>query len=269
MGNRTVVLTSRPVDIMAFIKDNPPSATVIIISGDRDFAYLLSTIRWRKYNVVLIANSSMTHKSLTAQANVVYDWKSDVLKTSPPPKPPLSRLQTLSSVASLTTSQESGESPESDLYAVDHPPNEHVTPAIHPLSPPPRPASALAISAIRSEHATLSPVAPSVEPEATPVPPTTGTSIGTVHASVPSNPISDDWAVVDLAGRSVVVCPSIVHGVVDLMLQQDPASSEASEPIDEDSIYSPAFVSMCARMYPYSVANPRILEFSGNDCIKG
>ena len=56
------------VDIMAFINDNPPPATTVLISSDRDFAYLLSTVRWRKYNVVLISNSFMTHESLTAQA---------------------------------------------------------------------------------------------------------------------------------------------------------------------------------------------------------
>ena len=88
VGNYAVVLTPPSVDIMAFIKDNPPPTTIILISGDRDFAYLLSTIRWRKYNVVLITNSFMTHESLTAPASFVYDWQSDVLKTRPPSKLP-------------------------------------------------------------------------------------------------------------------------------------------------------------------------------------
>jgi NYN domain len=66
---------------MAFIKDNPAPATVVLISGDRDFAYLLSTIRWRQYSVVLVSNTFMTHDSLSNQANVTFDWQADVLKT--------------------------------------------------------------------------------------------------------------------------------------------------------------------------------------------
>jgi hypothetical protein len=71
------------VDIMAFVKDNPAPATIILISGDRDFAYLLSTIRWRQYHVVLVSNTFMTHESLSSQANVAFDWQSDILKTRP------------------------------------------------------------------------------------------------------------------------------------------------------------------------------------------
>lgn len=71
------------VDIMAFIKDTPAPATIILISGDRDFAYLLSTLRWRQYHVVLISNTFMTHESLSTQANVTFDWQSDVLKSRP------------------------------------------------------------------------------------------------------------------------------------------------------------------------------------------
>ena len=79
------------VDIMAFIKDNSPPTTVVLISSGRDFTYLLSTIRWRNYNIVLISNSFMTHESPVVQASAVYDWQSDILGVRPPPKLPLLR----------------------------------------------------------------------------------------------------------------------------------------------------------------------------------
>jgi len=219
--SRAVVLIPCSVDIMAFIKDNPPPATVILISGDRDFAYLLSTVRWRKYNVVLISNSFMTHESLTVQASVVYDWKSDILKTRPPSKPPaMPGSQNLSSIASLTTPQESDNLPESDVHAVD-PPNERVA----PLTPPPRPASAvantIATSTTRPRRATLPSNALSMESDVMRMPPKAGTHAKTASASIPSNSTSDDWIEADYTGGSTMVHPLIAHGaVVDLDLNR-------------------------------------------------
>ncbi|KAI6006046.1 hypothetical protein EDD15DRAFT_2567286 [Pisolithus albus] len=40
--------------MFAFAVDHPPPATVILVSGDRDYAYALSTLRLRNYKVVLI-----------------------------------------------------------------------------------------------------------------------------------------------------------------------------------------------------------------------
>ena len=266
MGNHSAVLIPCAVDIMAFIKDNPPPATVILISGDRDFAYLLSTVRWRKYNVVLITNSFMTHESLTAQASVVYDWRSDILKTRTLPKPPLPGSQTLFSIASLTTPQDSNNLPESDDRAVD-PPSEHVA---RPPTPPPRPSGTVVIGTTRPRSATLPSDAPSVGLDATPMPPTAETPAKTAPASLPSNPTSGDWIEADLTSRSAIVRPSIIHGnTVDLAFPQDPTSPGAIYPVDEDEICSPAFVSMCARMYSRSAAYPRISEFSGNDSVEG
>ena len=234
---------------MAFIKDNPPPATIILISGDRDFAYLLSTVRWRRYNVVLISKSFMTHESLTAQANVVYDWKSDILKTQPPHNPPLRGSQTLSSDASLTTPQDSANLPESDAHALGLP-NEETAPVIRPLTPPPGLASTVAIDA--------------------PKPSMAGTRAKTASASIPMSTTSDRWIEADLAGGSTMVHTSAVRGViVDLVFQQDPVSPKAADPADESGVYSPAFVSACTGMYPYPTVNPRILEFSGVDSVKG
>ena len=230
---------------MAFIKDNPAPATIILISGDRDFAYLLSTIRWRKYNVVLISNSFVTHESLTAQASVVYDWQSDVLKARPPSKLPLlgSRRETLSSVAFLTTPQESDNSPGSCVHAAGIP-NEHITPVIQPLALSPRPVSITTISTIRPARATPPLDAPFVESEATPMPPKAEILAEAASASVPMTPTSDDWIVADLTSECAMVHRSpACSTVIDLEFQQDQSSPITIDPVDEDCVHSPGFVS--------------------------
>ena len=206
---------------MAFIKDNSPRATVILISGDRDFAYLLSTVRWRKYNVVLISDSSMTHESLTAQASVIYDWQSDVLKARPPPKPSLSgpRCDAPASVTFLTTPRESDDSRESDIHVIGLP-DEHITPTIHPLALSPRPVSAAIANAIRPTHPTLQPDAPLAESEVTPIPSKAEIPAETASASTPVTPTSDHWIVADLTSESTTVHLSTLHAVtIDLRFQ--------------------------------------------------
>ena len=210
------------VDIMAFIKDTPPPATVVLISGDRDFAYLLSTVRWRKYNVVLISNSFMTHESLTIQASVAYDWRSDVLKlqAQPPTKPPVLGSQFLSPAASLTTPQEFHNLPEPDAHPVGHS-IVRVAPSIQPLTLSPHSASAATVNTVRPRRATLPPDPPSVESEAMPIPPEAGSSAEARPASIPMDPTPDDWIEADSTGGSTAVHPSIVHGVaVDLVFNR-------------------------------------------------
>ena len=238
---------------MAFIKDNSPPATIILISGDRDFAYLLSTIRWRKYNVVLICNPFMTHESLTAQASVVYDWQSDILKARPPPNPPLlrSRRNTSSSVAFLTAPQESDDSSEFDVHAVGFP-NGHITPTIH-LS-----------------HATLPPGAPILESKATPIPSKAEVPAEVASPSTPMTPTSDDRIVADLTIEPTTVHLSIVHVVViDLQFEQDLSSPKMIDLVDEDDARSPAFVSACTKVPPTQLLIPESLELSGRDSIRG
>ena len=42
------------VEILKVVIDNKPPHCIILISGDRDFANVISTLTFRKYNVVLI-----------------------------------------------------------------------------------------------------------------------------------------------------------------------------------------------------------------------
>lgn len=66
-------------DIMAFALDVPAPARIVLISGDRDFAYPLSLIRGRGYQVVLITPPVGAVPILEASANHVARWRQDVL----------------------------------------------------------------------------------------------------------------------------------------------------------------------------------------------
>jgi hypothetical protein len=61
--------------------DNPIPATIILISGDRDFAYAISVLRFRQYQAVIVVPSlPSAHPSLTSQASAVLEWDADVLR---------------------------------------------------------------------------------------------------------------------------------------------------------------------------------------------
>ncbi|KAF7965131.1 hypothetical protein HWV62_45535 [Athelia sp. TMB] len=102
------------VDVMAFAMDNPAPATVILVSGDRDFAYAVSVLRLRSYRVVVIAPANL-HMSLKAQASVFIDWNHDILDivesaeaplpaTTPPLGSQLSHARTASKGVEVTVS---------------------------------------------------------------------------------------------------------------------------------------------------------------------
>ncbi|KAF5387051.1 hypothetical protein D9615_001821 [Tricholomella constricta] len=74
-------------DMVAFAIDHPSPSTIFLISSDRDYAYAVSTLRLRRYQVVILCPSS-AHKNLLAQASVHLDWNTEVLGETTPPRPP-------------------------------------------------------------------------------------------------------------------------------------------------------------------------------------
>lgn len=87
---------------MAWAIDNPAPATIILISGDRDFVYAVSILSLRQYRIVLLAPRS-AHGGLKGQADVVYNWPEDFLPELPAvalseatPPPPSGRERRLS-----------------------------------------------------------------------------------------------------------------------------------------------------------------------------
>ncbi|KAJ7044770.1 NYN domain-containing protein [Mycena alexandri] len=68
------------VDMLAYAIDHPTPATIILISGDRDFAYAVAILRLRRYDVVVISLPLPgAHISLRSQASVYLDWNVDVM----------------------------------------------------------------------------------------------------------------------------------------------------------------------------------------------
>ncbi|KIM48862.1 hypothetical protein M413DRAFT_438036 [Hebeloma cylindrosporum] len=84
-GRKDVADKMMMVDMLAYAIDNPAPSTLVLISGDRDFAYALSILRLRRYQVVLVTLST-AHPSLTSQASICFDWLNDILdiQKSPP-----------------------------------------------------------------------------------------------------------------------------------------------------------------------------------------
>lgn len=71
------------VDMLTYAIDNPAPATVVLISGDRDFVYAVSVLRLRRYRVVVVAPNS-AHTSLKSQASVVLDWEVHIMRRTLP-----------------------------------------------------------------------------------------------------------------------------------------------------------------------------------------
>ncbi|KAI9566503.1 limkain-b1-type NYN domain-containing protein, partial [Boletus coccyginus] len=69
------------VDMLAFAVDHPSPATIVLIAGDRDYAYAISTLKLRKYQIILVVPSPNTSPSLESQASLVIDWGAAVLRT--------------------------------------------------------------------------------------------------------------------------------------------------------------------------------------------
>lgn len=66
---------------MAHAFDTPAPATIILISGDRDFVYAVSILALRRYRMVVI-NPKCTHIGLKNSAEAVYQWPDDFLSDS-------------------------------------------------------------------------------------------------------------------------------------------------------------------------------------------
>ncbi|KAL6309093.1 NYN domain-containing protein [Sparassis latifolia] len=78
-GRKEVADKMMIVDMLTYAIDTPAPATLVLITGDRDFVYAVSVLRLRKYRVVLVAPNT-THTSLRSQASEVLDWDGDVLR---------------------------------------------------------------------------------------------------------------------------------------------------------------------------------------------
>ena len=71
------------MDIMALSNVWDPPSVIVLISGDRDFSYAMSSLCHQGYSVVIISLPDCTHASLKAFASATHDWYTDVLGVAP------------------------------------------------------------------------------------------------------------------------------------------------------------------------------------------
>ena len=82
------------VDLFTFALDHP-SATFVLVTGDKDFAYSCSTLRNRRYKVVIICPETRVHESLSSSCDEIIYWRTGVLQLPPLPLPlPQKRMHT-------------------------------------------------------------------------------------------------------------------------------------------------------------------------------
>ncbi|KAL1675066.1 NYN domain-containing protein, partial [Schizophyllum commune] len=72
-GMKEVADHMMQVDMLAFALDHPAPATVILITGDRDFAYATAVLRARRYRVIILSLPHI-HETLKAQADEWLEW---------------------------------------------------------------------------------------------------------------------------------------------------------------------------------------------------
>jgi hypothetical protein len=78
-GRKDVADKMMITDLLAFAIDKRPPALIILLSGDRDFAYPLGILRNRGYDVLLVVPPIGATPILEASANHVMRWRQDVL----------------------------------------------------------------------------------------------------------------------------------------------------------------------------------------------
>lgn len=88
-GRKDVADKMMMVDMLTYAIDTTAPATLIVISGDRDFAYAISVLRCRRYRIVLVTPKS-AHVSLRSRASMVVDWDAVKRSRKESPTPPIS-----------------------------------------------------------------------------------------------------------------------------------------------------------------------------------
>lgn len=78
-GRKDVADKMMIADLLSFAIDKRPPALIVLLSGDRDFAYPLGILRNRGYEILLITPPVGATPILEASANYKLRWRQDVL----------------------------------------------------------------------------------------------------------------------------------------------------------------------------------------------
>ncbi|TFK72528.1 hypothetical protein BDN72DRAFT_855395 [Pluteus cervinus] len=73
-GRKEVVDKTMLVDVITYAQDKSASATVVLITGDRDFAYAISILRFRRHRIILLPNDNAS-PILKHQASMTLDYQ--------------------------------------------------------------------------------------------------------------------------------------------------------------------------------------------------
>ncbi|KAG9101814.1 hypothetical protein FRC06_002573 [Ceratobasidium sp. 370] len=152
----------------------PPKTTVVLVSGDRDFAYPLAVLKARKYDVGLIVPAGGAHPALRAQASWVLNWK-DVMEDTGP------RDGTASSVGTKIATHATGQTPS--LGAPVGVPSQPTEPRTSPRRSSFASRRGSVSSSLRASSSSPSPIPPLPPP---PPPAESSTSRGPTSSPVPS-----------------------------------------------------------------------------------
>ncbi|KAJ7738463.1 DUF537-domain-containing protein [Mycena maculata] len=151
-GRKNVADQMIIVDMMAYAMDHPAPATIILISGDRDFAYAVSILGLRRYKIVIVSLPMPgAHISLKSQASVCLDWNS----------PTARRVSYLPTPESSYSAPKVTQPSKKPMIPVAEPSTPIFVSPIEPVMEHPRP-----VSPAREEPE----VRPAYSPNSTPIP---------------------------------------------------------------------------------------------------
>ena len=136
--------------MMAHALDTPAPATIILISGDRDFVYVVSILALRQYRIVVINPNASAHTRLRNQAEAVYRWPDDFLSDSshptssvasgpgiPPPRGPNKNVPSILDDFGTTPASQRGSASMSGVFTLQLLPTQSPGASIPPTPPAP------------------------------------------------------------------------------------------------------------------------------------
>jgi NYN domain len=91
------------VDAMNFVNDRPNWAVLCFITGDSDYAYLLSTLQKRRNCRTLVISNGSVDSMLHMNCTVNLRWESDILRPSVAPAKPMPARRTVTGASSVTS----------------------------------------------------------------------------------------------------------------------------------------------------------------------
>lgn len=62
------------VDMFSYALDNPPPSSLVLISGDRGYAQMLSRLAFRGYHVVIVTPTATQAGLRMSQCSEMYEW---------------------------------------------------------------------------------------------------------------------------------------------------------------------------------------------------